>query len=730
MMRNLVWSIGLSLAMGVGMLQAQAPAPAPAAAGTAETVERDAMNMYRRGTALMSDRQEKRAVSVFEGMLLNFPGSPVRHLAALALGAHFSAKGEYDLALKHLAAVLAADDAEDEQMAEALFRTGACYYEQNDTTKALSFLRRTTEKYPWSAHSNDAYYYIGLCHFRAKRWTRAVEAFRMVGTSIVEPPPGTVNLAESGQRYMIRVQDKDLRVLGLEGKTVDVVVETESGDRETVAMEVFDRDGETYLGSIKTTPGAAVPGDGMLQFKGTDTVRVSYQDRNTIEGGRNVPRQATSRLVSTAAGGFTDGAYREYVQGVFSAQRTFLQVRDHDMDKTGNADSIQVRVYSQRRLSEEELADRGITVRPEDGPKYELHDEKTITLAETGPHTGVFTAVITIGHVADKKGIVAGSPNLQAVEGDHIFMDYADNEHIDALDAPRTLTVSAAFLTGEIPDVWVAQREVKDANVRARKNNIEAAFYLRLGEVFKSVGLVDRVAERALIGLEKVGDVISQALRINIDRDLVEEAYRLKWELQVLNSDLSGAISTCRTFMSAFPGSPLADRALMQIAKASMETGNTRQAFSLFQGILQLKTTDDVKGEAQYNIARLLEEEASKRVTGGKEAAREMGPSIAAYQQVAERYPGSPFAGESLGKVIDFYVNARDYGRCNELLERAFVDYPDAAFLDQMLLKWGVVLARMNQPEAARGKLQQLLRDYPNSPAAAQARPLLERLSK
>lgn len=726
--------IGMALVLATGaetVLLAQTRPPAEAAAtGRKSDEDRDAMAMFRRGSALLADRQDDRAVSVFEGMLLNFPRSPVRHQAALALGAHFSGKGDHETAIKHLATVLAAGDADDDQQAEALYRTGAAHYEQNDTARALAFLRRTTENFPWNTHSNDAYYYIGLCHFREKRWTRAVEAFRMVGTSIA-PAGDALNLAESGQRYMIRVTDKDLRVLGLDGRKVDVLIATASGDRETVALEAFDREGETWLGSIKTLSGTAVPGDGLLQFKGSDNIRVAYLDRNTLDGAGNVKRQAASRLVSTAAGGFTDGAFREYVQGVFSSQRTFLQVRDFDADKTDGNDPVSVRLYSQRRLTDQELGDRGIEARPEDGPQYELHDQKTVTLTETGPHTGVFTAVVNIMHVVDKAGISSGAPNLQAVEGDHIFLDYLDEFHIEAVDAPRTLTVSAEFLTGEIPDVWVAQREVRDANLRSRKSNIEAAFYLRLGEVFKSVGLVDRVAERTLIGLEKVNEVINQALRINIDRELIEEAYRLKWELQVLSDNLRGAIATCRTFMSIFPGSPLADRALMQIAKASKETGDTRQAFSLFEGILQLNTTPDVKGEAQYNIALLLEAEAGSRASAGLPAAdRPMGASIAAFQRVAEQYPDSPFAGESLGKVIDFYIASRDYGRCNELLERTFVDYPDAAFLDGMLLKWGVVLARMNQPAEARAKLQQLLQDYPSSPFAAQAKPLIDRLAK
>jgi len=728
-MKYLIAACRLSLAVGLATVSLQARAnTTPAAPADAE---RDAMNMYRRGMALLEDRQDERAISVFEGVLLNFPRSPVRHLASIELGRYFTDQGDFDAALRHLGGVLAADDADDEHVAEALFLTGVSHHEQGNAARALSFLRQVTENYPWSTHANEAYYYIGLSHFRARRWTRAVEAFRMVGTS-VEPVRTEFNLAEAGQRYMIRVEDKDLRVLALEDKDVDVVITTESGDREVVSLEAFDRDGETYLGSIRTEPGPAVPGDGILQFKGPDTVSVTYVDRNTLEGARNVQRQAVSRLVSTATIGFMDGAFREYVQGVFAGQRTFLQVRDFDASVSDNRDTVTVRLYSQYRPSEQELGDRGILVRPEDGPYYDLHDEITVTLTETGPHTGVFQAVVTIEEAPDADSITRGGRTLQAVDGDFIFLDYVDEEHIDALDAPRTVTAQAEFLTGEIPDVWIAQREVQDVNLRARKNNIEAAFYRRLGEIFKSVGLLDRVEQRALIGLEKVNEVISQSLRINIDREHVEEAYRLKWELQVLKGDLAGAIATCQTFMSLFPASQLADRALLQIARASMEIGESRQAFTLLQGILRLDTTEEIKGEAQFSIAQLLEAEAEERARTARtpdDAKRMMAPAIAAYQRTADLYPRSPFAGDALGKVIDFYLAQRDYARCGELLEKVFIDYPDAPFLDEMLLKWGVMLARQNRFAEARGKLQQLLRDYPNSPAAGQARPLLDRLA-
>ena len=116
---------------------------------------------------------------------------------------------------------------------------------------------------------------------------------------------------------------------------------------------------------------------------------------------------------------------------------------------------------------------------------------------------------------------------------------------------------------------------------------------------------------------------------------------------------------------------------------------------------------------------------AEEDAKNSRDPSAAMGPAVASFKECAELYPNSPFAGQSLEKVIDFHLEARDYERCTELLETVFVDFPDASFLDTMLLKWGVALARMQDYAGAGGKLKQLLREYPNSSAAARAQKLL-----
>jgi outer membrane protein assembly factor BamD (BamD/ComL family) len=66
-------------------------------------------------------------------------------------------------------------------------------------------------------------------------------------------------------------------------------------------------------------------------------------------------------------------------------------------------------------------------------------------------------------------------------------------------------------------------------------------------------------------------------------------------------------------------------------------------------------------------------------------------------------------------------VDTEDFAQASDLLEKVFADFPDAAFLDEMLLLWAEVGFRMGDNEVARQKLQQLVFDYPSSKHVAEA---------
>ena len=63
-------------------------------------------------------------------------------------------------------------------------------------------------------------------------------------------------------------------------------------------------------------------------------------------------------------------------------------------------------------------------------------------------------------------------------------------------------------------------------------------------------------------------------------------------------------------------------------------------------------------------------------------------------------------------------------------MERVTQDYPDAGFLDKMLLKWVIASYRMGDAATAKAKAEQLLSEYPNSKSAEKARQFLETINK
>ncbi len=105
-----------------------------------------------------------------------------------------------------------------------------------------------------------------------------------------------------------------------------------------------------------------------------------------------------------------------------------------------------------------------------------------------------------------------------------------------------------------------------------------------------------------------------------------------------------------------------------------------------------------------------------------------MSPAINAYRKTYESYPESSYAAEALGRVVRHYVETDSFAQAADLLESVFSDYPDAAFLDEMLLLWANVGFRMGDNDTAKAKLQQLIFDYPTSKHVAEARKKLAAL--
>jgi tetratricopeptide (TPR) repeat protein len=730
-LRSLVCALAIAGAVPTALRVCAAP---PAAAPTEDSkLEYKANDMLNKGVELVEQKQEERGIKMIQSVPTMFPKSKARFKAFLALGRIFMSKGQFDQAIRQYEHMSESDVA-DEQ-AEGLYQTGIGYYNLANYDKAFISLRRVTSEFPWSVFANESYYYIGQCHFKLGRWAKAVEALEMVGTS-VDPDSKDAIVAEAGQRLYVKIFDKDLIVLRNSGEKIPATLTTKSGDKETITLEPLGRTGEYYIGSIMTVPGEPKPGDGILQIIGGDVVTVEYNDKQTESGAQNVKRVVTVKMVSTASVGFTDGAYREYTKGVFADQDCFIRVRDLDRDTTAGKDTIQVKVYAEYKVEKKEGDDAdpkkdAVAAKASDdsteAPQLAQRAPVMVTLTETEAHSGIFVGSI-LPHVVTNPSQLSGSPSqLVAMNGDDLVIEYVDEARADSPD-PKVVTYKARLLMGQIQDVKVEHRVVDSLDLKARKNLIEARIYLKLGAIFKEVGLIQKAHEKATEGLDRVEEVIGTSLRASLDRSLVEEAFSVKWDLLLVQDKLGEAIAVCRSLMQLFPDSSLVDKALLKIGMAKMEGPNPNEAIGIFSGVISLPKSE-LKAEAQFHIGEVEESQAMLQAERSKQPAV-LSQAMLSYKKCVEMYPNSPFAGEALDKIASYYIGTKDYARAVELMEQVFQDYPDASFLDKMLLKWVIASYRMGNYAVAKQKAEQLLSEYPNSKSAEKARTFLEVINK
>lgn len=684
-----------------------------------------ARGMLTKGQEMLAQPQtEERGVKLLQSIPAMFPMSKYRFSAWSQLGQYYMGKRTYDVAIKQFEQMV--ESADLDEQAEALYRQGICYYHMNNFDKAFVLLRRVTNLYPWSIYANEAYYYVGQCHFKLQRWNNAIEALEMVGTSVPLSESGS-NVAEAGQRMFIKIHDKDLVVLGKKNGQLKVTLQTKGGDREALVMEPLGKSGEYLIGSIQSQPGVVKVADGILQTKGGDSAEAIYIDENTADGTqRNIKRIAQVQLASTASAGFTDGAFNEYVRGIANGTACFVRVKDLDADISDAEDKLAVRLMVQYKIKRELEVGSGVSLDEEDTQTL-VRDTIELELKETGVHTGIFTGSTMLKAFSDEKLIAQGDEVLNAKPGDELVVTYIDNVNVLGQEG-REVKSSAQVLNDSIRDVESQIRVLTNPDYKARKNLIEAQIQLKLGQIFKDVGLQKKASEKADTGLRGVDDVLRLSNNASLSRELVEQAFSVKWELLLVQDKLNEAIGVCRDLTARFPDSALVDKALLKIGQANMAAGDYESAVRVFSGVLSLKNSTS-KAEAQYNIAQI---EENRAISAAKKSDRpaNLAPAMLAYKKVSDQYPDSPFAGESLDKIANYYISSRDYDRAIELMQQVFTDYPDAEFLDKLMYKYMLAAFRSGRYQMAKDKGDELLNQYPSSPIVPKARQLLTKIEQ
>ena len=725
----------LKILIVVGLLPLTSFAAREAKLRTDDTGEMEAQRLLDQSQEFLQAKETERGVKGLERVLEQYPKSRVRYTAFLALGRYYVGIRDIAKAIGYLANIKALDQMDSTELSvadreiylEGLYLMGVAYFQMHQYSTAFPILRKITNDYPNTIWANQAYYYIGMCHFTQQNWGKAIEALSMVGT-FVDPNSPTVQYIEAGRRFYVKVRDIDLPVLTNLGKPVTVTVETTHGDKENIDCVPLSLGSDVYIGSIPTEIGLAKPGDRILQVIGGDSITTRYIDANDESGKINVPRESKVKVVSSGAINFTLGDYETRAAAVFFDQPMFIVLQDADLDVSDAADTTTVTVISRYRDEDEtDATTQGVTADKflnADKKPLKARDQVTVKLTEIGVppvHTGRFTGKLTIASAEAGKPVDQSDQVLTCGSDDEIVVSYTDERHIGG-ETPR-LVEAALKIGGEIDNRPRASQDVvADPVIKARKNLVEATAFLELARIYQSMGLIQNVGlmagakAKADDGLKRVEFVIHANKAIPVA--LQQDAFKLKWELHLAAEDYESAMATCATFNRLFPDSPFADQALMGIGKIRMDNKQYKDALVVFNQVLKLPKSQ-AKAEAAFRIAQATELQSGPE---HKEAA------VQQYKSCAERYPDSEFAGASLAKLVDYYVDTKDYSQANSLLEQVFQDHPDASFLDAMLLKWVLVAYKSGDVAKAYEKCSKLLLEYPESSYATKAKQIMPQI--
>lgn len=344
-----------------GESRGQAPAAAPAGTGTAEPAvrgslveDRAAAKLVEAGDARFDADEFSKALEVWESVIERYPRSKVRFTAHMRLGDYLLKRERaFDRARIHFEAAAKEENPEEEQRAEATLNLGICFYEARNYGKCFTVMRDVIEKFPVSPQVNQAYYYIGLGHFQLGHYSRAIDALEKVGTTM-SGGTGRLEKVEAGKRLFIKIDDADLAALE-SGRAVKVNLESISGDKEQIECFAVGRNVRVVLGSIITALGKPVVGNGRLEVRGDEAVKVTYTDEHTGDKLFNRPREKQIPVVGNGIVQITDGAFSETLRGVVLEKAVNLQIADADFDKTDGADTLKAFVEVLREKSTEEL---------------------------------------------------------------------------------------------------------------------------------------------------------------------------------------------------------------------------------------------------------------------------------------------------------------------------------------------------------------------------------------
>jgi TolA-binding protein len=618
--------------------------------------DRAARKLMEAGDARYEADEASKAVEIWQSVLERYPTSRVRFEAHIRLGNFFLERDRaYDKARVQFEEVASEENRDEDQRAEATLKMGMCFYEARNFGKCFSVMRDVIEHFPVSKQVNQAYYYIGLGHFQLGHYSRAIDALEKVGTSMGADDEQLLKV-EAGKRLFVKIEDADLAALE-PGAPVTVLCEATSGDIEPLKCFPVGRNVRIVLGSIPTALGSPQKGNGRLEVKGDDVVKVVYVDQHTAD--KQFDRQVlhTVTVVGNGVVSVTDGAFAETLQGVVLGKTVNIQTIDADRDLSDDADQVQVIVELLRAKTDEEIEQETIArLGAKDGnaaddeedlkiERFKKIDQVELTLTE---------AIVETIRPADEVAPAGDSATKQLTDAAATQpKDAAANSAVEALASASATTTPEGPAATAVPDAGPANPDAIHSGV------FRTNFPLARAEA---------VVE---------GDDTLQALPGDVVRIIYRDERNTRDDAQVVRSEvkcIEGNLGGVRVTRTQISDRELRVRtklktahALTNIANRYKEFGLKKNADAKYESALTL--CEEIMTEARQLGGRLLEETYVQLWKIYFEMDRlELAAAMA--QRLQRDFPNSGFVDDALLQLADVAVKQGNLNRAIGIYNR------------------------------------------------------------
>ncbi len=488
-----------------------------------------------------------------------------------------------------------------------------------------------------------------------------------------------------------------------------------------------------------------------LEINGSDTIKVEYIDEIGPNGPNNPASALRTDTVTVASDAqiaiLTPDGSQAISQAVLGGD-ILLRVSDADRDRTDGRDTITVVLGAIARQDERmnELrsqtsakppvnaqpearqtpgqvaapATRPVTTQP---LVIENMPSLTVTLTETGQHTGVFELPLALA----PSGVSLNGESLPLDPQKRLRLAYDDEvgaRHPDHF----VLANSIDCVEDRGGSVAAVQYRLTRLDLQARLARAVASG--EIGKIYLQLGLDSRGKSYLNAAQADCRDVAQLAGK----SDLGEEALYRSWQIYFYAGLLDESVAAANRLIQSYPLSEYCDDAMLAIGQASLELGKKANEEALAAGKPATLNRDLQRAVNQLDAmvtkypSSALAPEALFLIGQAKISAGQTG--LDAFERLAKSFPDSGFASRGLIQAADYYVSIADYRRAQEYFSRVLVDYPDSPQRGDVLLRNGVCQYKLGQNAEALRTFYQIAEDHSGTDLAGQAKKYISTINQ